>query len=207
MVIKKDEIKNMPIKQEIEHIIETTNKICKRNNIDYLLLWGDNFSDQAFKAIYNNNSHLFSNELIVYQKEENLFQNLKTKQFIGNEINHYFITKRIAIIDTNTMEENYKNGNNINGNIRVFIDYTNKYVEEILSFYNILFSKSLNELELNKILRDYVILDNKDFTSKYTKEQIVNLLTTIKPQIPKNFTIYNSITENYIKNIDKDLKK
>ena len=208
MIIKKDEteIKTMPIEQEIQHIIEMINKICKRNNINYLLLW-DKYSltGQAFEAIYKNNSTSFLAPLIVYNKETNLFENLKNFEIIGNEINYYFTNEKIATIDTNTTEENLKKGNNINGNIKVFIDYTNKYIEQILSFYNISYSQTLEELEFSKILRDYVVLNKEDFNNKYLKEQIVNLLTVIKKQVSNNFTIYNSITHSYIKGIKNNI--
>lgn len=213
MIIKND-ITHMPIQQEINHIIDSLNKAIKKIKCSKILLYNaSTVEDNAFLEIYRHNENKIAADLLIigHQRADLKGNNIS---YIGDDMNimlnifkNILTNTEIAIINTDTLFTEKAEQRKINYNIEIFKDYTMDYLKEILKYYNyngfIMTPPVLNE-ELRQILKDYV--ENTDLTKKYTKEQLKNFSMCIPSNAVKNVTIYNSITTNFIKGVNEDLK-
>lgn len=212
MVIK-DDIKHMPIQQEINHIVEALNKAIKKIKCSKILLYNSNtIEDNAFLEIYKHNEDKIAANLLVmgYGKDVE-GQNIS---YIGDDIDtildvfkNILNNTEIAIVNTDTLFSEKAEQRKINYNIEVFKDYTMNYLKEILNYYNckreIVYPSVLNE-ELRNMLTDYI--ENVDLPSKYTRDQLKNFSMMLPSSAISNVTLYNSITSNFIKGVNQDLE-
>lgn len=213
MIIRED-IKHMPIQDEIEHIVESLNKAIKKIKCSKLLFYNCNtIEDNAFLEIYKHNEKRIAADLLVMGYSEGVEgENIS---YIGDSVDimldifKFILTnKEVAIVNTDTLFTEKAEQRKINYNIEIFKDYTMNYLKEILKFYNcdrkITIPPVLNE-ELRNILTDYI--ENVDLPSKYTREQLKNFSMYLPSRAVSNITLYNSITTNYITGVNKDLAK
>ena len=213
MIIRED-IKHMPIQDEIEHIVESLNKAIKKIKCSKLLFYNCNtVEDNTFLEIYKHNEKRIAADLLVMGYNEGVEgENIS---YIGDSVDimldifKFILTnKEVAIVNTDTLFTEKAEQRKINYNIEIFKDYTMNYLKEILKFYNcdrkITTPPVLNE-ELRNILTDYI--ENVDLPSKYTREQLKNFSMYLPSRAVSNITLYNSITTNYITGVNKDLAK
>lgn len=208
MIIKNNEIDNMPIEKEIVHIIKSINTMCKKLKIHSMLLLDNDktIGGKTFFEIYKNNRNKFDCNLILLEGSYK-FYTINDDNTNNYDINIGFllIDNSLCILNTDTIEDELKNGNKKIYNIKVFYDYTRNYLEEILKYYNSNFSKPTEQFD--NIIRDYIILPRQEFMEKYTKKEREEFSQQIKSATSTNFTLYNSITKNYFTNVNNDLEK
>lgn len=213
MIIRND-IKHMPIKEEIEHIVNNLNKAIKKIKCSKILFYNSNtIEDNAFLEIYKNNENKIAADLLVMGYSEGV--NGDNVSYIGDDVEvmldifkHILNDTEIAIINTDTLFSEKAEQRKINYNIEIFKDYTMNYLKEILKFYNcqreVTIPPVLNE-ELRNILTDYI--ENIDLSSKYTRDQLKDFSMNLPSRAVNKVTLYNSITTNYITGVNKDLEK
>lgn len=213
MLIKND-IKHMNIDAEIKHIVESLNLIIKKIGCNNLLLNNKNtLEDIAFLEIYKNNEQLINADLLYVGERNNVFG--EKISYVGMDVdmllkifNDILNNKIVAIVNTDTLFLEKANENKINFNIEVFKDYSEDFLKEVVKKYkNTNYNPSYCNLseKSQEILNKYIL--HEDITSNYTREELKNFSMELPSRAVSKATIYNSITTNYIKGINKDLEK
>jgi len=206
----------MPIEQEINHIVKALNSIIRKIKCKKIIFYNNNtLEDIAFLKLFEANETRINADLWYvgdYNDKiigENIFYFANDFDFLLKVINSILTTNEFAIINTDTLFSEKASEKKINGNIEIFKDYTTKFLEEILKFYN--YEDKFKEIETQmsekslEILNDYLL--KNDLPSKYTREELKNFSMELPPRAITKGTIYNSITTNYIKGINKDLER
>lgn len=207
MIIKKNEIENMPIEKEITHIIKSINTMCKKLKVHSMLLLDNNktIGGKTFFEIYYNNKDKFNCNLILLKDDYSFYRIDNNVEIYDVNIGFLLLDNSICILNTDTVEDELKNGNKKIYNIKVFNDYTKNYLKEILKYYNSNFSEPIEELD--NIIRDYIVLPRENFIKKYTKEELKEFSQQTKLATPINLTLYNSISKDYFTRVNNDLEK
>lgn len=121
-----EQLEKMPIKEEIDYLIQTINNICFRwNNRNKLTIINKNtIEDLAFIEIYNHNKDKFYNELVFIKDLTEL-------------------TNEMILINTDTylLSQTKLHPIRINYTINIFIDYTQEYLYKIYLIYGAKFSQ------------------------------------------------------------------
>lgn len=213
MIIKKNEKENLPVEEEIFHIIEQINKCCDKLKVNNMCIFGVSRNNDVFFQIFLKYKNKFRYPLYQYSEYENTFRKWDLDRDFPEtvkDINSLLFNGNIALINTDTAENELLRGNKINYNIKVFSDYSQQYVQEIYNFiypYNkgITLENNISEEKQNYI-RDYLILSREELLNKYTKEELKYISITIQKTIPEKLYIYNSVTTNYLKDVNNDLE-
>lgn len=125
-MIIEEQLEKMPIKEEIDYLIQTINNICFRwNNRNKLTIINKNtIEDLAFIEIYNHNKDKFHNELVFIKDLTEL-------------------TNEMILINTDTylLSQTKLHPIKINYTINIFIDYTQEYLYKICLIYGAKFSQ------------------------------------------------------------------
>lgn len=212
MLIRND-IKYMDVETEIHHIIKSLNIIIKKLKCEHFLLYNNGTKeDIAFIEIFKNNQEQINADLFYLGKQiensEKIFN--ITEDMYSNLLQSLLTTHKIAIINTDTFFIEKANQEKNNYNIEVFKDYSSEFIEEIIKFYN-MENYNFSEIQMNlneeekEILKDYIF--NNDLPKKYTKNQLEDFSDKLPAPLTIKLMIYNSITTNYIKGINKDLEE
>lgn len=215
MLIRND-IKNMEVEKEIQHIVENLNLIIRKIGCKTLVLNNRNtIEDVAFMEIYFNNPQINANLMYFNTKdskyENNRIKYLESKEDFISLTYDLFENHNIAIINTDTLFLENAKELKINYNIEIFKDYSSQFIEEILKFYKNYDGNIFTQLEISisrksqEILIDY--LNNENLPNKYTREELLKYQEELPRTFTKRAMIYNSITTNYIKGINTDLEK
>lgn len=212
MLIRND-IKYMDVETEIHHIVKSLNIVIKKLKCEHFLLYNNGTKeDIAFIEIFKNNREEINADLFCLGKQmedlEEMF-NITEGEY-NNLLQLLLTTHKIAIINTDTFFIEKANQEKNNYNIEVFKDYSSEFIEEIIKFYNMEnYNFSETQMNLNEeekeILKDYIF--NNDLPKKYTKKQLEDFSDKLPAPLTTKLMIYNSITTNYIKGINKDLEE
>ena len=215
MLIRND-IKHMPIEQEINHIVKALNSIIRKIKCKKIIFYNDNtLEDIAFLKLFEANEKRINADLWyagAYREDiegENVFYFANDYDFILKVINSILTTNEFAIINTDTLFSEKATEKKINGNIEIFKDYSRDFLNKILDYYK--YEDKIKVLEISmsdksqEILNDYLL--KNDLPSKYTREELKNFSMELPSRAITKGTIYNSITTNYIKGINKDLER
>jgi len=215
MLIRND-INYMPIEQEINHIIKALNSIIRKIKCKKIIFYNNNtLEDIAFLKLFQANEKRINadlwyagdyNDAII---GENIFYFANDFDFILKVVNSILTTNEFAIINTDTLFSEKAIEKKINGNIEIFKDYSREFLNKILDYYK--YEDEIKALNINmsdrsqEILNDYLL--KNDLPSKYTREELKSFSMELPPRAVTKGTIYNSITTNYIKGVNKDLEK
>lgn len=126
MVIEK-QLEKMPIKEEIDYLIQVINNICfrwEKRKSKLAIINKNTIEDLTFIEIYNHNKDKFRNELIIIK---NLTE----------------LTDEMILINTDTylLSQTKIHPIRINYTINIFIDYTQEYLYKICLIYGAKFSQ------------------------------------------------------------------
>ena len=208
----RDDIENLPIEQEEQHIVKLLNKYIKKINCDTLFYYNNStVEDLVFYYFFKKNANKINAQLLYYgdeveAPEEGLkivhlswLDNAQIKKIIADILT----SSKVAIVNTKTLISERVEQKPISANIDMFVDYSWNYMQQLITYYNIpehmLKQYDITEEE-RKLLEDY--LHGAKLYEKYTRDEIRHFITKYgKKNNIKKATIFNSLTYNFMEEV------